>query len=419
MYVLIGIVLAAGEGKRLRPLTETRPKALVPVAGKPVIYYSLDLLARLGVKEIYVVVSYMKELVVESVKKIANELLIDVKFVDQENTLGTGHAVKKVVEKALDDAVIVYGDLYLNPTSIYNSMKPLIEKKINTLVGVRVSNISKYGKLIVEGDRVLGIAEKPAESGEGLANAGIYFAKSNILKLVNDLKTSPRGEYELTDIVSIARNRGEEFKYITIDSSDWQDIGYPWDLLKANRLALEKMADRKILGDVSIYTTIKGRVYIGEGATIKGCTYIEGPAYIGNDATIGPNAYIRPYTIILSKAHIGFSTEVKESIVMEETHAAHLTYIGDSIIAENVNLGAGTKLANLRFDEKTVKMVIEGMVIDSGRRKLGAVIGGYVKTGINVSIMPGVKIGSHSIIYPGVTVYRDVPPKTIVKKDWV
>ncbi|MEM0026443.1 MAG: sugar phosphate nucleotidyltransferase [Ignisphaera sp.] len=419
MRILIGIVLAAGEGRRLRPLTETRPKALIPVAGKPVIYYPLDLLARLGIKEVYVVVSYMKELVVKSVKSIANELSIDVKFVDQENTLGTGHAVKKVADKVLDDAVIIYGDLYINPVSVSNSMKLSIEKKVNTLVGVRVSNISKYGKLVVEGDKVLGIAEKPAEGGEGLANAGIYFVRSNILELVNDLKTSPRGEYELTDIVSIARDRGEEFKYIMIDSSDWQDIGYPWDLLKANRLALEKLSEKKVLGDVSAHSTIKGYVYIGEGATIKGCTYIEGPAYIGDEATIGPNAYIRPYTTILNKSHIGFSTEVKESIVMEGTHAAHLTYIGDSIIAENVNLGAGTKLANLRFDEKTVKMIIEGTAIDSERRKLGAVIGGHVKTGINVSIMPGVKIGSYSIIYPGVTVYRDVPPKTVVRKDWI
>ncbi|MEM2528144.1 MAG: nucleotidyl transferase, partial [Ignisphaera sp.] len=122
---------------------------------------------------------------------------------------------------------------------------------------------------------------------------------------------------------------------------------------------------------------------------------------------------------VMDGAYIGFSVEVKESIVMENTHAAHLTYIGDSILAENINLGAGTIIANLRLDDKTVKLLIDGKKIDSKRIKMGAVIGGYTKTGVNVSIMPGVKIGSHSIIYPGVTVYKDVPPHTIVKENWM
>jgi len=417
--VLIGIVLAAGDGKRLRPLTETKPKVLMPVAGKPVIYYPLDVLSRLGIEEVYVVVSYMKDVVIENVKEITDELSINVKFIDQGNALGTGHAVKKVVENVLDDAVIIYGDLYLNSSTVSNALKKAVEKRFNVVVGVVVSNISKYGKLVVDGEKVLEIVEKPSENGTGVANAGIYFVKSKVLELVNELRKSPRGEYELTDIISIARSKGEEFKYVSISLSDWQDIGYPWDLLKANKIALEKLALRKVMGDVSPYATIKGHVYIDEEATIKGATYIEGPVYIGKEAVIGPNSYIRPYTTILSKVHIGFSVEVKESIVMENTHAEHLTYIGDSIIAENVNLGAGTKIANLRFDNQTVKMMIEGKRVDSERVKLGAVIGGYAKTGINVSIMPGVKIGSYSIIYPGVTVYRDVPSKTIVKTNWI
>ena len=103
---------------------------------------------------------------------------------------------------------------------------------------------------------------------------------------------------------------------------------------------------------------------------------------------------------------------------MEHVHASHLSYIGDSVVGEHTNLGAGTVLANLRFDNKNVKVIVEGKRIDTGRRKLGALIGGYVKTGVNVSIMPGVKIGSYSVIYPGVTVYRDVPPRTVVKDIW-
>jgi bifunctional UDP-N-acetylglucosamine pyrophosphorylase/glucosamine-1-phosphate N-acetyltransferase len=417
--MMIGIVLAAGIGKRLKPLTETRPKVLMPVASKPVIYYTLKLLSLLNVSEVFVVVSYMREVIEDSVKRLAEELSLNIHFVTQEKELGTAHAVKVAIEKALDYAVVVYGDLYIDSEAVAKVLKPVIEKRLNVLTAVEVPDVSKYGKLVTSENNVLKIVEKPSEGGKGLANAGIYAIRDSTLKLLNEIKPSVRGEYELTDLIEIANSRGEGFKYVVVGSENWQDIGYPWDLLKANKMALERLNQKVVLGEVDAHAVVKGAVRIDEGAVVKGCTYIEGPAFIGREAVIGPNAYIRPYTTIMHKVHIGFSVEVKESIVMENTHAAHLTYIGDSVVAEDVNLGAGTLLANLRFDEATVKAYIEGKKVDSGRKKFGAVIGGHVKTGVNVLIMPGVKIGSHSVIYPGVTVYRDVPPKTIVTKDWL
>jgi bifunctional UDP-N-acetylglucosamine pyrophosphorylase/glucosamine-1-phosphate N-acetyltransferase len=416
---LIGIILAAGVGKRLKPLTETRPKVLIPVGGKPVLFYSLKMLSLLGIRDVYIVVSYMRDYVEKSIKSIADELQLNVRFVDQKEPLGTAHAVRVVTENVLDDAIIVYGDLYIDPEPVARILRSAVEKRFNMLTAVDVEDSSKYGKLVIDGERVVKVIEKPVDGGKGLANAGIYVVRAKTLQLVSEIRLSPRGEYELTDLIELASSRDEPFRYAILSSELWQDIGYPWDLLKANKMALDRIKAKTILGDVDPHATIKGPVYIEEGAVIKGCTYIEGPAYIASNASIGPNAYIRPYTTIMSGAHIGFAVEVKESIVMENTHAAHLTYIGDSIIAEHVNLGAGTLLANLRFDEATVKVFIEGKKVDSGRRKLGAIIGGYVKTGVNVSIMPGVKIGSYSIIYPGVTVYRDVPPRTVVKKDWL
>jgi bifunctional UDP-N-acetylglucosamine pyrophosphorylase/glucosamine-1-phosphate N-acetyltransferase len=416
---LIGIVLAAGVGKRLKPLTESRPKVLMPVAGKPVIYYPLKMLSLLNVNDVYVVVSYMREAVEDVVKRLGDELLLNIHFVAQEKELGTAHAVKVAIEKVLDYAIVVYGDLYIDSEVVAKALKPAVVRGLNVLTAVEVPDITKYGKLVVSGNSVLKIVEKPSEGGGGLANAGIYAIRASTLNILNEVRPSVRGEYELTDIVEMASSRGEEFKYVVIGSEHWQDIGYPWDLLKANKMALEKLRQRVVLGDVDVHTTIKGMVYVDYGAMVKGCSYIEGPVYIGREAVIGPNAYIRPYTTIMNKACIGFSVEAKESIVMENTHAEHLTYIGDSIIAENVNLGAGTLLANLRFDEANVKIYVEGKKIDSGRKKFGAVIGSHVKTGVNVSIMPGVKIGSYSVIYPGVTVYKDVPPKTVITKDWL
>ncbi len=416
---MIGVVLAAGVGKRLRPFTETKPKPLLPVLDKPLISKSLELLKNLGVENAVIVVSYMKDAVISRVRKLADVMGLDVEFVDQGAELGTAHAVRAALRDYEDEALIVYGDLYIDPGAVARVLSQIMDKKRDLVVtAVRVDDVKRFGKLVTDGNRVLEIVEKPEEGGPGLVNAGIYIASARVLKLVDLIEKSSRGEYEFTDIVKLARERGFEARYVEIGKSDWMDVAYPWHVIEMNKLELMKRNARVIRGDVDPCATIKGPVIVKEGATIRGCTYIMGPAYIGRDADIGPNAYIRPYSVVLEGARIGFSVEVKESVVMEHAHAAHLAYIGDSVVGEYVNLGAGTVLANLRFDGKTIKVTIEGKRIDSGRRKLGALIGGYVKTGINVSIMPGVRIGSYSIIYPGITVYKDVPPHTVVREVW-
>lgn len=415
---MLGVIFAAGKGKRLRPLTETRPKVLLPILGKPLVRLHMELMKSIGIDNIVVVVSYLKELVIDRVKSIAEELGVRVDFVDQREELGTGHALKAVVERYEDDMVVTYGDLYIEVDYVSRVLGYAVRKVGNYILGVEVDDVSKYGKLLTDGDTVLKIVEKPSEGGAGTANAGIYVINRWTAKLVENLGLSPRGEYELTDIVSMARGKGQAFKVVRIPSNCWQDIGYPWDILNVVKRELSKNRGKTVRGEVDANATIRGPAIVEEGATIKGSTYIEGPVYIGREVSIGPNSYIRPFTSIEEKAHIGFAVEVKESIILENVHAAHLTYIGDSIVGENTNLGAGTLIANLRFDDKTVKMNIDGKRIDTGRRKMGAVIGGYVKTGVNASIMPGVKVGSYSIIYPGVVVYKDVPPKSIIDRDW-
>lgn len=148
--------------------------------------------------------------------------------------------------------------------------------------------------------------------------------------------------------------------------------------------------------------------HIFDSARILEFSVIEEPCYIGNGVTVGPLAYIRPYSIIGDNCYVGAFSQVKASIVLDKTNIPHLNYVGNSIIGKNCNIGAGTKTANLRFDEKNVKISYNGKRIDSGRKKLGAIIGDNVKIGINVSLMPGVKIGSGCYIGAGVIVDRDL-----------
>lgn len=211
---------------------------------------------------------------------------------------------------------------------------------------------------------------------------------------------------EFTDVVNTAVKDGLKMEVIKYDDF-WIDIGKPWHVIEANRLALERIETR-IDGEIENNVIIKGKVVIEKGAVVKSGTYIEGPVYIGKNSVIGPHSYLREGTVMGSGTKAGASVEIKGSVIMEGTKVPHLSYVGDSVICEDVNLGAGTLIANLRFDENDVKMSIKGKMETSGRKKLGTIIGGHARTGINVTILPGVKIGSYARIYPGAIVNRDV-----------
>jgi len=180
----------------------------------------------------------------------------------------------------------------------------------------------------------------------------------------------------------------------------WLDIGRPWDMLDANMEYL-KTISKAILGKVEDGVHIHGPVIVGEGARVRSGAYIEGPVIIGPDCDIGPNCYIRPYTSLGRGVRIGNAVEVKASIIMDRTHVGHLSYVGDSIIGSDCNFGAGTKVANLRHDGANIKVKMKGILLDSGRRKLGTIVGDNVHTGINSMLNVGSMIEPDTNIHPG------------------
>jgi len=176
---------------------------------------------------------------------------------------------------------------------------------------------------------------------------------------------------------------------LNVKKDKWQikvdAIRYPWHVLEFMEELMDKELINKKSGTVEENVIIKGIAYIAPSAVIKGMTYIEGPVFIGKNVKIGPHAYLRKYSIILDNCHIG-SSEVKNSLFLPKSNMGHFGYAGDSLVGSNVNFGAGTKLANLRFDGKNIKMKIGDTVLDSTRRKMGAVIGDGVRAGCNAVI---------------------------------
>ncbi|MEM2109638.1 MAG: sugar phosphate nucleotidyltransferase [Candidatus Odinarchaeota archaeon] len=419
------VVLAAGKGKRLQPLTLTRPKHLLFVGGRPILGHILAAVESAGIKEALIVVKHMKEKIIEWCSK--NNFNLKIEFAEQSDFLGTAHAISVAEDFTRGESfIVVNGDVLTNPLEIQGIVHAHKSAKPFCTLGVKkVENPCQYGIVSVKNGLVESVIEKPSpsETLSNLISTGIMCFESSVFDIIRQTPISKRGEYEITTTLKLAISDSRKIIPYEI-SSWWIDIGRPWDLLEANRYLISE-APASNTGVVEENAHLKGKVIVGKDAVIRSGAYIEGPVMIDEGADIGPNCYIRPVTYIGKHVRIGNACEIKNSIILDGTHIGHLSYVGDSIIGSDVNFGAGTKIANLRFDNKTVYMDINGVKTDSTLRKLGAVIGDRVKTGIGVNIMPGVKIGSGSAIAPNITVWCDIPPNKLVNvkldysfRDW-
>jgi UDP-N-acetylglucosamine diphosphorylase / glucose-1-phosphate thymidylyltransferase / UDP-N-acetylgalactosamine diphosphorylase / glucosamine-1-phosphate N-acetyltransferase / galactosamine-1-phosphate N-acetyltransferase len=415
------VLLAAGEGVRLLPITATRPKHLIRVGGKPILEHCLEALRANGVKDALIVTHYMGD-AIRGYFGDGTKFGLKLEYVEQKAVLGTGNATGLAESYVDGDFLLVYGDLLFSADAVKKVLDVYSKEKPDAVMAVvPVGKPENYG--IVEPNKdgtVSRIVEKPKSKSapSNLANAGLYVFGKTVFDALRKVKRSPRGEWELTDAVSQLAAKGK-VAAAEIAKADWLDIGRPWDLLDANVWALRRM-EHRVLGNVEEGAHLLGPVTVAETARVRSGAYIEGPVFIDEGADVGPNCFIRPCTSIGKNARVGNGCEVKNTIIMDGTHVGHLTYVGDSILGEKCNLGAGTITANLRFDDGTVKMTVKNEVADSGRRKLGVILGDNVKTGVGALLMPGVKVGNDCWVGAGFMLERDLPPNSIayLQQSW-
>ncbi|MDD5698993.1 MAG: hypothetical protein PHH77_10300 [Victivallaceae bacterium] len=186
------------------------------------------------------------------------------------------------------------------------------------------------------------------------------------------------------------------------------DLSYPWDILAWNEKLVGAISENRIAGTVSEAAHIDGVLQVGEGTVLLPGVYVEGKVIIGRNCKIGPNCYLRGNTCIGDDCHIGQGVEIKNSLLMDKVSVGHLSYFGDSIICSQTNIGAGTIAANLRHDGQNHRSLVNGELLDTGRRKLGAIIGDHVHTGIHCSIYPGRKLWPYVCTVPGAIVKKDL-----------
>jgi len=396
------IILAAGEGSRMRPLTYTRPKVMLPIANKPILEHLLIEAREAGIKEFIFIVGYHDEQVRDYFGN-GDKWGVNIGYSTQRRQLGTADALKMVKGLVDKNFLMINGDIIVSRKDIGE----LSSKINNTLSVVEVEDTRDLGIVEVSGDNIAHIYEKVERPVSHKANAGLYLFTPAIFGAIAQTSKSPRGEYEITDSIQLMIDKGHHVSYQEI--SYWLDFSYPWDLLPANESLLAQIEPQN-LGEVEENVVIQGVVSIGKNTVIRSGSYIVGPVIIGQSCDIGPNCYIRSFTAIGDNCHIGNAVEVKNSIIMKGSKIPHHNYVGDSIIGEDCNLGAGTKVANLRLDKKEIWVAN----IDTKRRKLGTVIGDKVETGINTSINVGSIIGNNTHIGPGAIVSGVISPNSII-----
>ena len=391
------VILAAGQGTRIRPLSESTPKPMLPVADRPLVAHVANAAADAGADELVFVVGYERGAVTDFFgEEYAG---VPVSYAVQDDQAGTADAVDAARHRLDGPFAVLNGDNLYRPEDV----KRLFEAGPG-VGATRADDPTNYGVFGTDGDgdSVTGIVEKPADPPSNLVNVGAYAFPEAAQEWLTVSK-SERGEREITDVLARVI---EEFDVTPVEFDRWLDVGRPWELLEDNERALADVS-RDVRGDVSEDAHLDGPVVVEEGATVKPGVVIEGPVLVRSGATVGPNAYIRGATVVGADAKVGHAVEVKNSVLMHGATVGHLSYVGDSVLGRDVNLGAGTNVANLRHDDRPVRMTVKGDRVSTGRRKFGTVVGHGAKTGINTAVGPGVTLGSGATTLPGERVSRD------------
>ena len=293
-----GVILAGGTGSRLRPITHTGPKQLVPVANKPVLEYAIEDLVEAGIREIGIVLGQQGREAIQAHCGTGEQWDVEVTYIVQGEPLGLAHAVGCVREFVRDEPFVVY----LGDDLMEEGIGPLVDRfdpdRYAAAVGLQaVDEPSRYG--IVDRDEagdVLALVEKPADPPSDLALVGIYVFTPSIFDRIEKLEKSWRGEYEITDAIQGLLDDGRRIQGHVIVGW-WKDTGKPEDVIHANRLVLDDV-ESSIDGTVEDDGSVTGRIVLGAGSVIEAGATVRGPVSIGTDTHIGAEAYLGPYTSV-------------------------------------------------------------------------------------------------------------------------
>ncbi|PTD94232.1 glucose-1-phosphate thymidylyltransferase [archaeon SCG-AAA382B04] len=396
------VVLAAGEGQRMRPFTYTQPKVMLPVANKPILEYAIQSLSKTGIKDITLIVGYKKERI-QNYFEDGKNWNTNLTYVEQNKQLGTAHALKQTKKelKNQDKFLLLNGDTLVDKKRIQD-----IKDQKNAILTSKTERPQDYGAIQTKNHRVQKIIEKPNQQISKKVNTGVYSLTPKIFKAIEEIELSPRGEYEITTAIQKLIEKDIEFKAIE-STGLWVDAVYPWNLLEVNQKMLQKQ-NHEQNGKIKPGATVAEDASIGENTKIRPGTYILGPTKIGKNCDIGPNTVILPSTSIRDNSSIGPNTTIENSILMRDCRIKPNTYITNSVLGNYTKIGAQTTLDAAKTQVKVNDELIE---VD----KVGSMIGESTTIGTNTSIKPGTLIGKNCDIGSNQIVRENVQSNTKVR----
>ena len=410
------VFLCAGASKRMHPITED--KFLLKFLGKTLLEHRIEQALAAGLNDIIVVGNQQNIEQLQAIARKFPQARID--FAIQREGPGMADALRSA-QNLVEDEILVVSPSDVFEDSAYHQI--LAEGKEGSassyLLGARVESYFPGGYLVVDANNeIRHIVEKPGRGAEpsNVVNIVVHLHRDAkaLFQSLAKVKDRDVDAYEQA-LQSMIEDR-HRLKFVEYGGF-WSPIKYPWHVLPAMEYFLEQslggIASSAIISEKA---TIEGKVTIDENVRILENAVIRGPCYIGKNSVIGNNVLIRDHCHIGADCVVGFSTEIKRSYIGDGCWF-HRNYIGDSIIADRCSFGAGTVTANLRFDGEQIDIKSGAETMDTGLDKLGAIIGADSKTGINVSIMPGVRIGPNSVVGPHVLLRHDLGPNRIVLVD--
>ena len=388
------VILAAGKGSKLNPFSNTRPIPMISIAGKALLDNSLFQLKKAGINDVYIIVGHHKEIIQDFVAEKSDSGM-NIHCLEQKNNGGIGDAVLTVKGKISPGEyfLLIYGDT-LTDENIYSKTQQSFHSFKCPVASICLppSNES-FGNVFLNAQmKINKIVEKP--KGNNFGNyvlSGVFVLPESFFGLLEKNKRSM--EKALKALVQ----EGELMA--SMWENEWLDIVYPWEILKANRIILDSWNESSIAKSAIMESnvTMQGVVNIEEGAVIKAGAVLEGPCSIGKGSYVGNNSLIRSYTSLGNNCSIGYGVELKNCVVLDNSGIGRLSFVGDSVIGENVDIGAGCMTVNRNLGWEKVQIKNGKTILPSGLKKLGAFIGDNVIVGAGNTIQPG------TVISPGKT----------------
>lgn len=422
------LLLAAGRSIRMQPIAD---KNFLKFLGKPLIEHQIEALKRASFSDICIVGGAHNLAALQTFAKMHTSSKIKITVVEQEKLeLGMAGAILASAKWISDAPFVVMSSNDVLDESAYRLFEKNLKKDEGLLLAYTVKKYFPGGYLKIGGDGVIKeIVEKPKEGNEpsDLVNIVMHYHPDSraLIDVLKGISSDRDDRYER----ALQTLFDKKIVYRALPFSGfWQSVKYPWHVLSLMNYYLGDhptlrgegrepgTAEERKNVDIAKSAVIKGNVYLGKGVKLMDNAVITGPAFIGENTVIATGALVRG-SHVGANCVIGFGSEVARSYLGDNVWT-HTNYIGDSVIGNNVSFGAGTVTGNLRFDEGNVLVNIREEKIDSGTNKLGLIVGDNIRTGINSSFMPGVKIGSNSCIGAGLVISQDIPENSFITGEW-